>query len=164
MNIQNIQNIKNIIITRSKHGFTTPINVSGDSMYPTILDRGTVHIQCESIYLPGDILVFFHNNTIKVHRLLFCDNGGYYCKGDNCFDLEYILISDIFGAVESIEQENDRKSYSLPEWKTLNIILDLSIKVHCIWRQFGMNPVVTKESEAYKLLQEILMKNKLEKN
>ena len=76
------------------------ITVCGNSMLPVLHAGDIITIHKDDNYKIGDVLVFeFGEEGILVHRLLKIIDGKYYCKGDNCYRLEVVYITDIFGKV-----------------------------------------------------------------
>jgi signal peptidase I len=76
------------------------ITVGGNSMLPVLHNGDVITIRKEDKYEIGDVLIFkYGEEGILVHRLLKTKDKKYYCKGDNCYRLEEIDKTDIFGKV-----------------------------------------------------------------
>lgn len=83
------------------------VSVTGNSMYPAILQNDKVFISRKDDYAVGAILVYaYRSEQYLIHRLLRCINNRYYCKGDNSFRLEDVEKQDILGQVEFVLRNN----------------------------------------------------------
>ena len=83
------------------------VSVTGNSMYPAILQNDKVFISRKDDYDVGTILVYaYRSEQYLIHRLLRCINNRYYCKGDNSFGLEDVEKRDILGQVVFILRNN----------------------------------------------------------
>lgn len=75
------------------------LTVAGLSMNPFLLEGDLISCKKQEEYYPGDILVFFYNNELIVHRLLKIKGKLLYCKGDNSFLLEHVKAETVLGKV-----------------------------------------------------------------
>lgn len=122
------------------------IKVSGDSMYPIICEADEIIVKRDVLYNIGDVLVFFFNRHLLVHRLLKEKNGFYYCKGDNAFRLETIRKKDIVGKVIKVIRDNIELT---PERRDKSFI-DMSYKISRIFLRNYFDVEKTKLSEDYR--------------
>ena len=128
----------------------TNITVTGNSMYPCLLEGDVVTIeQCEE-YKTGDILVFdYKNEGLLIHRLLKHTNR-YFCKGDNSFRLEDIDYNQIIGKAISVNQQ------PILPWESWKI--DLSYAVNREFFKSHYNIQQTIKTKVYKLYSALVLK------
>ena len=70
---------------------TNFIKVMGFSMVPTLNINDKLIIKKQDRYELGDILVYTYGDNIVVHRLLKTNGKLYLCKGDNSFEVLYLI-------------------------------------------------------------------------
>ncbi len=122
------------------------VSVTGNSMYPAILPDDRVFIEQKDKYDVGDILVFnYQSEQCLIHRLLFCANNCYYCKGDNSFRIEGVTYQSILGKVKFILR---RENIILPENMSSEFIRR-SLKVGLNFYRAGNNRDEIINSTAY---------------
>lgn len=143
---QNFQLLSVILKQKGK----VEITVSGISMFPTLVDGDLITIIPYPEYFPGDILVYtYRNEGLLVHRLLQKKNL-YYCKGDNAFRTEHIPQNRILGKVTMVN------NIPLTQWQQWQI--DLSYTVGQIFIRCHYDPIITMQSDIYKLYSAIIFR------
>lgn len=81
------------------------LTICGNSMNPVLKDHQSVTIGVQEEYHVGDVLIYkYKNEGLLSHRLLEIKNELYCCKGDNCYRMEEILKTDIYGKVMNIPE------------------------------------------------------------
>ncbi len=74
-----------------------PVTVGGNSMMPTIHIKDKIWVIPKNSYKIGDIIVFWNNDQLTIHRIVFAFNNRFVAKGDNvstidgCFSYDSIL-------------------------------------------------------------------------
>ena len=140
--------IKLIRALLSKYG-TTQINVSGNSMQPTLFNGDVVTVKQENVYKDGDIIVFEYKNELIIHRLLSQNQYICLCKGDNSFKVEDIDFSQILGRVV------DDGKRPLPCFN--KELIDLSLELNFIYRKNCYNAQAVIKSDIYKKYKMLLI-------
>lgn len=92
----------------------TWINVSGQSMYPIILEGDKALVRpnkFDTQYMKDEVVVFMSENSLLIHRIMkVIDKHGsffYITKGDNAYCFDKIISSDqIIGTVTHIRRNN----------------------------------------------------------
>ena len=122
------------------------VSVTGNSMYPSILQNDKVFISRKDDYDVGTILVYaYRSEQYLIHRLLRCINNRYYCKGDNSFRLEDVGKQDILGQVEFILRNNH---IIIPKYVTPEFIQH-SFKIGLEFLSNGFNREKIQNSDIY---------------
>lgn len=119
------------------------ITVVGSSMLPTIKAGDTIDVSVPQEYSLGDVVVFFYNGELLVHRIIKYINGQICCKGDNSFRLEKITSEDLVGKVVKVN--------GLPIKPLSNQLISLSYMVHREFCKTGKNVEKTMKSGLYTL-------------
>ncbi len=115
------------------------LTVAGTSMFPLIREGESISICRKDAYDIGDILVFIYpQDRLIVHRLLKIQGDRYFCKGDNCYELEEIGFDQIIGAV-LLEDDPHH---------TAEFVRD-SYHINCIFRECDHDIGKTKQTEEY---------------
>ncbi len=92
--------IYKIIQNRIETEGVAQIKVIGDSMLPTLLPKDIITIKPSSGYSCGDILVFFLDGRIIVHRLIKRYKDFYITKGDkNVYYDEKVPKNQVLGRI-----------------------------------------------------------------
>ena len=105
------------------------ITVSGISMYPILIEGDEVIISSSESINIGDIIVFLHYGSLLIHRVLEQHEKGFLCKGDNAFDVEKIVFSQVLGKVISI---NGIDATPCPSW-----LIHSSKRINCLYEKFN---------------------------
>jgi len=98
------------ILKESKNGLIN-LKVHGNSMYPKLKPGDCVFLDINnrSKYKVGDIIVFFQNDNLIIHRLVKikkCKNSILYCqKGDNKKGWSWIKQDQIIGKIAGIDNQ-----------------------------------------------------------
>lgn len=128
------------------------LTVEGVSMNPTLFAGDIVTVRAGE-YDPGDILVYYYKEgSLLIHRLLYIQNGRYFCKGDNAFRIEDVTIDQIMGKAVFV---NDCPIELWPSWK-----ISLSRAVGKEFHRCGYETNLTKKSKVYQLYQSLVLKQK----
>ncbi len=78
--------------------------VTGRSMEPFFKDNLTVvTLVKKASYQVNDVVLFWHQGSYKLHRIIKMSDELAVCKGDHLLKSEIVEIDDIFGYVESFE-------------------------------------------------------------
>lgn len=103
--MKSLDNVFDILIERLNAGEKGNFSVYGNSMYPTIKDGQIVTICTDKNYNIGDIIAYYVNNHIIVHRIIFVRKNYVLTKGDNnnYIDPLRVLKERIIGKVEQIK-------------------------------------------------------------
>ena len=117
------------------------ITVFGSSMLPTIKAGDKIDVKVTNECFLGDVVVFFYNGELLVHRVVKYINGQIYCKGDNSFRLEKITFDNLVGRVVTV---NGFPIKPLP-----NQLISLSYMVHREFCKTGKNIEKTMKSGIY---------------
>ena len=134
--------IYNYLLSKVHSGEQITIKVSGTSMQPTMYNGDCVTIISDKFYCIGDILVFIYKGELLVHRLVKIENDRFFCKGDNSFRLEDLVLENIVGKVIYLN------NLPLPLFSDENIAL--SYLVNREFRKCGYNIEKTKNSGIYR--------------
>lgn len=78
------------------------ITVFGKSMKPMLSGGDKINVKVTKQCSLGDVVVFFYNGELLVHRVIKLTDERIWCKGDNSFRTEKITHNDVFGNVVSI--------------------------------------------------------------
>jgi hypothetical protein len=105
--------------------------VTGSSMEPFFKDNITsVTLTKKASYHVNDVVLFWHQGSYKLHRIIKMSDELAVCKGDHLFSQEIVEIDDIFGYVESFETKGktvdvNNQSYKIKVffWKIFKPIL-----------------------------------------
>lgn len=122
--------------------------VCGSSMLPTIKEGDIIDVTLFKKYYVGDVVAFFYNNKLLVHRIVKYVNELLYCKGDNSFRIEKVSYSDVVGKVVSIN--------GLPIKPLSNQITSLSYIVYREFCKTGKNVNKTMQSGVYMFYNDII--------
>lgn len=132
---------------------TADIRVIGVSMEPQLFEGDSIKVCACDTYAPSDILVYFYQGKLLVHRLLKKENGICYCKGDNALRLEDVPQSEVLGKVVSV---NGEPPTPWPPWK-----LEFSLAMHRLCVFHGHDPVKTRQDPLYKIYQTIILRKEV---
>ena len=135
------------------------IRVNGISMMPALLDGDKLILKAHREYKPGDVLVYSYGiNKVLVHRLLFCIEDMYLCKGDNAFRTEQVNQEYIIGKVFLVI----RRNRSFPPPAVTNEFLTMSYEVSREFQRNAEDISITISSDVYKkyiIKRSLLFKN-----
>lgn len=140
--------LNKVLFTALRVGKAMTVTVTGESMEPTMKNRDTVAVSHSPFYEIGDVLVFLYKGELLIHRLLKIENGRYFCKGDNSFRLEDVLIDDIAGKVTLLNNA------PLPNCCETTVML--SYLVNRAFRKNGYNAEKTKQSGIFRFYHQTL--------
>ncbi|MBE6563767.1 MAG: HPr-rel-A system PqqD family peptide chaperone [Ruminococcaceae bacterium] len=130
------------------------IGVIGKSMNPLLFKGDKVMLAAAEEYEAGDVLVFrYKNGELLIHRLLFVQDGRYFCKGDNSFRLEDLSKEQIFGKVIRV---NGKAFCPWPAWK-----IRLSYAVNRAFFASRYDVKKTKQTNIYKIYQNLILKKEV---
>lgn len=98
----------------------------GSSMLPLLRDaQDTIIIRKKDTYNKYDIVLYTHNNTYILHRIIRRLDQTFLIRGDNCYYNEYIPDKDIIGVLD--ECYRGEKKINL---NSLSYKLYVYIRVH----------------------------------
>lgn len=81
------------------------ISVKGISMLPTLKTGDIITIQRQKSYGVGNIIVFYYQRTVLVHRIVKKIGNEFCCKGDNAYGCELVSAEKVLGKVISVNTE-----------------------------------------------------------
>ena len=140
--------LNKILILQLNSGQKLSISISGHSMNPTMLDGDQITVCKDASYSIGDVLVFKYKGELLVHRLVKFKNNRLFCKGDNSFRLEDIVIDDIVGKVTLL---NGREIPTIS-----NLKIELSYLVGQEFRKCAYNIDNVKNSGIYRFYHQVM--------
>jgi phage repressor protein C with HTH and peptisase S24 domain len=99
------------------------IKVQGTSMEPFLKHNKTnVTISNYKKLSKGDIILFKYKGEFKLHRIIKIKDGHIIAKGDNAYQKEFLIDSDIIGRVTCYETNGKVRE---PNTFKLKILLSL---------------------------------------
>lgn len=117
------------------------VSVRGDSMYPILCngDKIEVVLRTSEQYSVGDVIVFpYKNEGLIIHRILKIQEGRYFCKGDNSFRIEDILLDQAVG-----------KAVISDDWHNSDIFIERSWYIGKLYKKLGYQSNLIKDTFEY---------------
>lgn len=131
-------------------GKCMPLTVRGDSMLPSIQNGDSIAIRKFETYEPGDVLVFWYEGELLVHRMLQKEVDGCLCKGDNSFRLERVYTEWLVGKVLCCREQ--------PIKRPPNALIQLSLQIGIRYQQGDIDQDSLKKTSLYVAYQKELDK------
>ena len=122
-------------------GKSMPLTICGNSMSPLLKSGDQIAVKPQKVYQVGDIVVFFYDQVLLVHRIVQMQNGSIVCKGDNSFRLENISIEDMIG--KAVAQNGK----CLPEFPAT--LLEQSLAIGQLYQTGHMKIAAIREQPLY---------------
>lgn len=142
MEIEAIQHLQKVLHMKYfAAGKCMPLTVRGDSMLPSIQNGDAIAIQKCEMYEPGDVLVFWYEGELLVHRMVRKEADGNLCKGDHSFRLERVRTECIIGKVvccrgQALRQPSDA-------------LIQLSMQIGIRYQQGELDQNALKKTQLY---------------
>lgn len=118
------------------------VSIHGDSMYPILCngDKIEVIIRTSEQYSVGDVIVFpYKNEGLIIHRILKIQEGRYFCKGDNSFRIEDILLDQVIG-----------KAVIPGDWHNSESFIERSLLIGKLYKKMGYKSSLVKDTAEYR--------------
>lgn len=118
------------------------VSVRGDSMYPILCngDKIEVILRTSEQYSVGDVIVFpYKNEGLIIHRILKIQEGRYFCKGDNSFRIEDILLDQAIG-----------RAVISDDWHNSESFIERSWFIGKLYKKMGYKSSLTKDTVEYR--------------
>ena len=122
-------------------GKSMPLTICGNSMSPLLNSGDQIAVKPQKAYQVGDVVAFFYDHVLLVHRIVQMQNDSIVCKGDNSFRLEHIAIEDIVGKAVA------RNGKCLPELPA--VLLEQSLAIGQLYQTGHMKIAAIREQPFY---------------
>lgn len=142
MEIEAIQHLQKVLHMKYfAAGKCMPLTVRGDSMLPGIQNGDAIAIQKCEMYELGDVLVFWYEGELLVHRMVQKEVDSNLCKGDHSFRLERVPTECIIGKVvccrgQALQQPSDA-------------LIQLSLQIGIRYQQGDLDQNALKKTQLY---------------